>query len=199
MQLEYQRMEKLVGLFVITVLILLVSTVIMIGRGQDWFKKTVNYYTTFNESYNLQPNASVKLYKTDIGKVTRIILMEDGVRVELEILEEYAPRIREDSVASVESPTFIGDEYVSITPGSKKQRVVLEGEKIQSMEKKSLTKVLAEFEIEKTSRMMIQAFQDFSEIITALRNPDGPLFRPCIRSIRLWRELRPARDRWAVS
>jgi phospholipid/cholesterol/gamma-HCH transport system substrate-binding protein len=175
MQLEYKKREKIVGLFVIVVVTLLVSTIIMIGRGQNWFKKYVSYYTTFNESYNLQPNAAVKLYKTDIGKVKKIILVKDRVRVVLEIFEEYAPRIRVDSVASVESPTFIGDEYVSITPGSKSRRVILEGEEVRSIEKKSLAKVLAEFEIEKTSKMMIEAFQDFSEIIKELRDPKGPL------------------------
>lgn len=175
MQLEYKKREKLVGFFVIAVFIMLVSTIIMIGRGQNWFKKYVTYYTTFNESYNLQPNSSVKLYKTDIGKVKNITLMEDRVRVDLGIMEEYAGRIRADSVASVESPTFIGDEYVSITPGSKRKRVILEGEEIRSMEKRSLTKVLAEFEIEKTSKMMMKAFQDFSDIITELHDPNGPL------------------------
>ena len=175
MQLEYRQREKLVGFFVIVVFSLLVSTIIMIGRGQNWFKKYVRYYTTFNESYNLQPNASVKLFKTDIGKVHNITLMEDRVRVDLDILEEYAGRIRMDSTASVESPTFIGDEYVSITPGSKRKRVIMEGEEIRSVEKKSLAEVLSEFEVEKTSRMMIKAFQDFSEIVTELRSPEGPL------------------------
>ena len=93
MQLEYSRREKAVGMFIITVVALLLSTVVMIGRGQNWFKKYITYYTTFDESYNLQTNAAVKLFKTDIGKVNRITLVENRVRVTLEILEEYASRI----------------------------------------------------------------------------------------------------------
>ena len=50
----------------------------MIGRGQGLFKKYVTYYTTFNESYNLQTNAAVKLFKTDIGKVKQITLAKEG-------------------------------------------------------------------------------------------------------------------------
>jgi len=176
MQLEYRRREKVVGMFIITVVALLLSTVVMVGRGQNWFRKHITYYTTFDESYNLQTNAAVKLFKTDIGKVKKINLVENRVRVTLEILEEYAPRIRTDAIASVESPTFIGDEYVSIKPGSQNRQMIIEGGEIQSTEKKSLTQVLDEFEIEKTSRMMIKAFQDFSEIISELRDPGGPLF-----------------------
>jgi phospholipid/cholesterol/gamma-HCH transport system substrate-binding protein len=176
MQLEYSRKEKIVGMFIIAVVALLLSTIVMIGRGQNWFKKHITYYTTFDESYNLQTNAAVKLFKTDIGKVDRITLVENRVRVTMEILEEYAPRIRKDSIASVESPTFIGDEYVSIKPGSQNKPMIREGGEIPSTEKKSLTQVLEEFEIEKTSKMMIKAFQDFSVIISELRDPDGPLF-----------------------
>lgn len=176
MQLEYRRREKIVGMFIITAVALLLSTVVMIGRGQNWFKKHITYYTTFDESYNLKTNAAVKLFKTDIGEVKKINLVENRVRVTLEILEEYAPRIRTDSIASVESPTFIGDEYVSIKPGSQNRKIIIEGGEIPSTEKKSLTQVMDEFEIEKTSRMMIKAFQDFSEIISELRDPGGPLF-----------------------
>lgn len=79
---------------------------------------TFNAFGSIDESYNLQINAAVELFKTDIGKVKKINLVENRVRVTLEILEEYAPRIRMDSIASVESPTFIGDGYVSIKPGS---------------------------------------------------------------------------------
>jgi len=154
----------------------LLTTVVFIGRGQNWFRKYVTYYTTFNESYNLQSNAAVKLFKTDIGNVQEIVLVENRVRVRLAILEDYANRIRIDTVASVESPTLIGDEYVSIKPGDANSTFVLPGGEINSVEKKSLTEFLEEFEIEKTAKMMVQAFQDLSRIVRILQDPDGPLF-----------------------
>ncbi len=176
MQPNYEKMEKIVGMFIIGITILLLTTVIFIGRGQNWFRKYVAYYTTFNESYNLQINAAVKLFKTDIGNVQEIILVENRVMVKLAILENYANRIRTDTVASVESPTLIGDEYVSIKPGDPNSDPLLPGGEISSVEKKSLTEILEEFEIEKTAKMMIQALQDLSEIVRVLREPDGPLF-----------------------
>ena len=75
MDLNYSRTDKIVGTFVICIAILLLSTVVIIGRGKDWFKKYVTYYTTFEESYNLEVNAAVKLFKTDIGKVKEITLV----------------------------------------------------------------------------------------------------------------------------
>jgi len=65
----------------------------------------------------------VKLLGTDVGQVTQVTLTEDNrVRIGVRILANYASRIRTDSLAIVESPTFIGSEYIAVTPGSKPRR-----------------------------------------------------------------------------
>ena len=176
MEVDYNKKEKIVGTFVIGIVILMLTMLIIIGRGKDWFKTYVTYYTTFEESYNLKENAAVKLYKADIGKVKKITLEEDKVRVKMAILENYSSRIRSDSVAIVDSPTFIGSEYISITPGRADSLLIEEGGEIPSREKKSVSDILAEFEVEKTAKMVIPAIQDFAEVAQLLRDPKGPLF-----------------------
>ncbi len=176
MEVDYNKKEKIVGTFVIGIVILLFAMLIIIGRGKDWFKTYITYYTTFDESYNLSENAAVKLYKADIGKVKKITLTEDKVRVELVILEDYSSRIRSDSVAIVDSPTFIGSEYISIIPGSADAPLIEKGGEIPSREKKSVSDILAEFEVEKTAKMVIPAIQDIAEVAQIMRDPEGPLF-----------------------
>lgn len=175
MEMEFTRLERVVGTFIIGVSMLLMATLIIIGRGKDWFEAYNTYYTTFNESYNLQENAAVKLYKADIGKVKKIVLEKDRVRVKLVIFEKYASRIRQDAIATVESPTFIGSEYISIIPGTMEAPLIPNQGDIPSREKRSISDVLADFEIEKTAKMVIQAIQDFSEIAHSLSDPQGPL------------------------
>ncbi len=176
MQIEYKKREKIVGAFIIIIGSLLFFTVVIIGRGQDWFKTYVTYETSFDESYNLQVNAAVKLFKADIGKVKKIELVENRVKVTLAIQEDYASRIRIDTIASVASPTFIGDEYVSIKPGKPNAPLVPEGGMINSVEKKSISDILVEFELEKTSKMLVKALQDLSEMAHVMRDPEGPFF-----------------------
>lgn len=176
MELDFKKKEKIVGTFIIGILILLLTTVIIISRGKDWFKTYVTYYTIFDESYNLQEHAAVKLYNAGIGKVKKITLVEDKVKVTLVILEEYATKIRTDTIAIVKSPTFIGSEYVSIIPGSSSAGLLPEGGKIRSMEKKSVDDILTEFEVQKTAKMVVQAVQDLSEIAKIMRDPQGPFF-----------------------
>jgi phospholipid/cholesterol/gamma-HCH transport system substrate-binding protein len=176
MEVDYNKKEKIVGTFVIGMVVIMLAMLIIIGRGKDWFKTYITYYTTFDESYNLRENAAVKLYKTDIGKVKKITLAEDKVKVKLIILEDYSSRIRSDSVAIVDSPTFIGSEYIAIIPGTAEAPLIKEGGKIPSREKKSVDDILAEFEVEKTAKMVIPAIQDVAEIAQIMRDPKGPLF-----------------------
>ena len=175
MDLTFTRMERIVGTFVISIAILLLSTIIIIGRGKNWFEKSVTYYTTFNEGYNLQDNTPVKLFKTDIGQVRQIILVENKVRVKLSILQKYQTRIRTDSVAVVESPTFIGSEYVSIIPGSAATALIPPEGEIPSRERKSITDILSEFQVEKTAKMVVQAVQNLADLSASLNDPNGPV------------------------
>ena len=119
MRLEYSTTEKMVGAFILLTLFTLLATVVMVGRGKNWFRAHVSYFTTFKEGYNLSPGSRVKLFGTDVGQVTDVAITEDNrVKIAVRILAEYASRIRTDSLAIVESPTFIGSEYIAISPGS---------------------------------------------------------------------------------
>ncbi|MCK4466739.1 MAG: MCE family protein [Desulfobacterales bacterium] len=176
MNLDFSKKEKTVGTFIICIIVILLTTVVIIGRGKDWFKTYITYYTSFDESYNLTEDAAVKLFKANIGKVKKIILVENRVKVKLAILEEYSSRIRSDSVAIVESPTFIGSEYISIKPGSADSPLIPEGGEINSTAKKSISDLLAEFHVEETAKKVIRMVQDISEITQIMRDPDGPFF-----------------------
>ena len=102
---HYNRKEKIVGIFVISIALLLLSAIIVIGRGKNWFEKYNTYYTTFNESYNLKVGADVKLFKTNIGTV-KAITVENKVKVKLVILEKYESRIRTEYPGHRREPHF---------------------------------------------------------------------------------------------
>ena len=176
MEVDFNKREKIVGIFIISVTILLLTTVIIIGRGKDWFKKYIPYYTTFNESYNLQANSPVKLLDANIGKVKKITIVGNKVKVSLAILEEFRSRIRTNSVATVKSPTIIGAEYIYIIPGSEDAPLIQRGDEIPSKAKKTITDYLDEFQVEKTIKIVVDAVQNISAIVKTLHDPQGPLF-----------------------
>ncbi len=176
MELKFSRMDRVVGIFIVLVIILMVSTVVLIGRGKDWFRPTETYYTEFKENYNLSPGSSVKLYRAEIGQVKSVELVGDAVRVKLSIFKEYHNRIRQDTVVTVESPTFIGSEYVSVRPGKPDSPLIEPGGTIKSEEKKTLAEIMAEYEVEETAKRLTETIRNLADIVDELRDPQGPLF-----------------------
>ena len=71
----------------------------------------------------------------------------------------------------VDSPTLIGSEYISIVPGAANSPKIPVGGMIPSIEKKSITDILKEFEVEKTAMLTIRTIQ-------GNRQPGHPHERP---------------------
>jgi phospholipid/cholesterol/gamma-HCH transport system substrate-binding protein len=169
-------MEKMTGAFILLTLLIFLFTVAVVGRGKNWFRKHVTYYTTFEEGYNLVSGSRVKLLGTDIGSVTDVILTEaNKVKVKIRVLAEYNARIRSDSVAVVQSPTVIGSEYISISPGSADQPAIPPEGEIPTKEKKGFTEYLDEYEIGAKLAHIGKVLEDLAQITDQLQDPNGPL------------------------
>jgi phospholipid/cholesterol/gamma-HCH transport system substrate-binding protein len=140
MDTKFRLRERLVGLFLVVTLVLSVGGVILVGRGKNWFATHYSYYTTFKEGYGLKEGSTVKMFNAEIGRVRAVTINDDNeVEVKMAILADYEKKLRLDSVATVESPTLIGSEYISITPGAKDKSLIPRGGRITSTPKKSIS------------------------------------------------------------
>lgn len=177
MRLQYSTMERMTGAFILLTLIVFLFTVAVVGRGKNWFRKHVVYYTAFEEGYNLVSGSRVKLLGTDIGSVTDVLLTKSNkVKVRVKVLAEYASRIRANSVATVESPTVIGSEYINIRPGTSKAAVIPPEGLIPTKEKKKFTEYLEEYEIGAKLEHFGKILEDLAQITDQLKDPKGPFF-----------------------
>lgn len=165
------------GAFILLTLIVFLFTVAVVGRGKNWFRKHIVYYTTFEEGYNLVSGSRVKLLGTDIGSVTDVLLTTGNkVKVKVKVLAEYASRIRANSVATVESPTVIGSEYINIRPGTSKAAVIPPEGQIPTKEKKKFTEYLEQYEIGAKLEHIGKILEDLAQITDQLKDPKGPFF-----------------------
>ena len=174
---EFRTRERLVGTFLVITLFILTGAIVFISQGKNWFKQHVRYHTFYKEGYNLNPGSKVTLYNTKIGKVVKASLTEDNrVRVDISVLAEYASKIREDSIATVKSPTIIGSEYIAVTPGTQQKSAIPANGEIASKEKKALADYLEEFKVEEKLEILTNIVQNINEITTRLKDPKGDLF-----------------------
>ena len=175
LQVEFR--EKMVGLFIVITMALALGILVFIGRGQHWFKKKTTYYTYFNEGYNLKPGAQVKIFNTWIGFVEKVELTKDNrVKITIKVFENDAAKIRADSVATVDSPTIIGSEFIAITPGSPEKPAIPKEGIINSKAKKNIGEYLKDYDIEKKVEDFGQLISDLKIVMERLKDPEGPLF-----------------------
>jgi phospholipid/cholesterol/gamma-HCH transport system substrate-binding protein len=194
MRLQYTTMERMTGAFILLTLLVFLFTVAVVGRGKNWFRKHVVFYTTFDEGYNLVSGSRVKLLGTDIGSVVEVGLSESNqARVKIRVLADYAPRIRTNSVATVESPTVIGSEYINIIPGTKNAPPIPPEGEIPTKEKKKLMEYLEEYEVGEKLENIGKILEDLAQITGTVAAGKGSLGR-LVKSDELYRQIHDEMD-----
>jgi phospholipid/cholesterol/gamma-HCH transport system substrate-binding protein len=164
----YSRTEKFAGLFLFLAILAGLGAILLVGQGKGWFQKTQTYLVNFPQSYNLQQGAAVKMFNTEIGTVTRLRIIrvrdENQVEVTLKVNARSSDLIRQDSVAQVESPTILGSEFLSITPGTYGYPPIEPYGTIPSRVKKTLADYMEEFQPEESLHKVKEFISDLADL-----------------------------------
>jgi phospholipid/cholesterol/gamma-HCH transport system substrate-binding protein len=128
--------EIKVGIFVVVILFLFGVGVFVIGSHQKYFQRQYTLWASFSNIQGLIVGAPVHLAGLTVGRVNAIIFPEDPgdktIKVELKIKKGVQKRIREDSIASIQTMGLLGDKYVEISLGSPENDVLHDGDYIES-------------------------------------------------------------------
>lgn len=132
------RTAVVAGLFVLLAIALLIAVIFMIGRQSRYFSDNYHLCTTFSNISGLVEGAPVQLAGVNVGGVSSIRFPEDRDKKHLEVTLRIdlavQDRIREDSIASVQTAGLLGDKFVAITIGSQGKPVLDEGCIINSVD-----------------------------------------------------------------
>jgi phospholipid/cholesterol/gamma-HCH transport system substrate-binding protein len=131
-----------VGIFVFFAIFLLGMAVWVLGQGTEAFEDRYKVNASYDDVVGLRDGAVVRLAGIDIGEVSQVRMSDDaGVKpvfVELTIKAQFQNRIREDSVARIETEGLLGDKYVAISVGSQDKPELKDGAWITVKEPKQL-------------------------------------------------------------
>lgn len=179
MEEGFTRKEKLAGLFLLMVVLITKVTLLVVAQGKGWFQSQRVYLVRFKQGYNLHPGSLVKMFNTEAGKVANMrlsrVMDETQVEVTVKVLTEYADLIRQDSVAEVVSPTFIGSEYIDISPGSSGYPQIEEYGVIPSRLRKSMMENLGELANEETLREVKTTLSNIAQLSSQLKDFPKPV------------------------
>jgi phospholipid/cholesterol/gamma-HCH transport system substrate-binding protein len=105
-------------LFVIVALVIGGSLAFVLGNQRNVFRSKVEYKAVFENVGGLREGSPVRIAGVDVGTVEEVLLREDGmIHVTMGVVEEAAPLVRTDSVASIGNKGLLGDKLIDITSG----------------------------------------------------------------------------------
>lgn len=161
-----------IGLFVAGSLVALVLVILLLGKSQVLFKRHATLYTQFNNASGLVIGAPVRLAGIDIGIVGDIYFAKDSeakkVVVVMRVDSSYLTRIREDSLAQMNSKGLLGDMIINITLGGSNAAPLGDGDLVRSKELEGLPQVIASVEsVVTTVRKLTEVVDErFRAIVT---------------------------------
>ncbi len=127
MNKEISRNIRL-GFFVVAGLILLISSLYMIGSKRNLFNSTIKVNVTFHNVNGLIEGNNVRFSGIDVGTVSKIEIASDTIlHVELVIDKSVAKFISSNSIASIGTDGLMGNKLVNISPGDGTGKSIEEG------------------------------------------------------------------------
>jgi phospholipid/cholesterol/gamma-HCH transport system substrate-binding protein len=177
MAYRFKHLEKVVGVFLTLVILIIVVVVIFIGRERKWFEQQYEFITEFWSGEGLKPGIVVAIKGIQIGEVKSVFLNEDNwIEVRFSVYEEYAKRIRKDSVAKLRSP-LIGSKVMEIIPGGEKQLPLENGSYIWSEDTEVGAEILKERAKEERPDQLTRILGNVERLTYNLSDANGNLER----------------------
>lgn len=174
MYFRVKHFEKYVGAFVLFSIIVLVTALVFIGRGQRWFEKEYSFITIFDSAGGVELGSKVVLSGMEIGRVKDIRLNKDNkVEIILSILDTYRDKIRGDSIARISGP-IIGSKVIDISVGAMSQPLLYEGGVVKSEKTKEVTDIIKEIDLKSPIDKLTEALDNVKSITEKFnRESDG--------------------------
>jgi phospholipid/cholesterol/gamma-HCH transport system substrate-binding protein len=143
-----RRQALRVGALAAVSLSILAATVLYIGQEQRIFENKVRYVIQFHRTNGLQVGAPVSLTGVVIGNVEAMAFPRDVdaqyIAVHIRVAGNVAPRIRENSIATLRTLGLLGDKFVELTAGTTEAQPLKPGSVIASLDPIDYEEVLGQ-------------------------------------------------------
>lgn len=162
--LRFSRLLLKVNAFLLAALLLVAAFLGLVAYKQGWFvKQTPIHFVTAN-ALGINKGMPVKLYGFTVGSVSNMQLAQEGVDVELSIINANLPRIPRGSRAKLARESgVVGASVIEIVPG-KGGVPVASGERIDFEPSRGISEIIDDFR-----RQAVPAFNEIRQVLAQMR------------------------------
>jgi len=176
MSIKFKYFEKIVGFFMLGGLIILLITIILMGKEQKWFQKRITMTTIFNKGDGLSKGMEVKINGLVVGRVNNFGFSPDNrILVTFEVYKEFIKKIRNDSYVFKESSSPLGGGFLSVTIGKYKSPIVTNHSFLYSEDSELVSSLIQNNIIHRKEGSFDNIIKGVNSLITQLASPKGPL------------------------
>lgn len=156
-----------VGLFLTIGIFITAISIFMMGSNKSIFQKTINLTCFFDSTQGLSKGGVVSLAGVKVGNIDLIDFDETKNMVKITFLaqEEFAKKIKVDSVVEIRTQGALGDKFLYITPG-KSTELVKDGSELKAEYGNDIMSVLSKRGNE--SEKLFDAIADFQKLMQSL-------------------------------
>lgn len=161
-----------VGLFFVVGMALFCVGLFLIGSRSHLFGSHFVVYAQFNNVQSLTTGSTVRVGGMDAGQVAGIQVPKTAAgkfRLKLNVNQKFHPIVRKDSVATIETQGFVGNEFVNIRKGKPKSPECPAGCTLPSKEAVSMGQLMRQGKklaksIQGTIKQADTAIENFSKV-----------------------------------
>jgi phospholipid/cholesterol/gamma-HCH transport system substrate-binding protein len=171
MEISKNKTTVLTGIFVLAAMAILIVTILIVGKKNDSFTKSIVVKATFNDVNGLGKGNNVWFEGVKIGTVKDVVFAGKGVEVSFTIDDSALPHIYADSKAKLGSDGLIGNKIVVIYGGSSTTSTVKAGH-IFRVEKAAGTEEIMNT-LQASNKNLLVITENFKAISTDMASGKG--------------------------
>jgi phospholipid/cholesterol/gamma-HCH transport system substrate-binding protein len=136
-------LELMTGVFLIAGLLALGYLSIRLARMEILGPGGYTLYAVFSSVEGLNSGAVVEVAGVEVGRVSKIVLVDYRARVALSI--HRGLKVPEDTIVSIRTKGLLGEKYVSLSPGGSQKYLVPGAVLTETQEPINLEELIANF------------------------------------------------------
>jgi phospholipid/cholesterol/gamma-HCH transport system substrate-binding protein len=162
------------GIFIITVMILLVVGIYYIGQQQQLFSKTFHISGIFRDVSGLQAGNNIRFSGITVGTIENVeIITDTSVRVDMIVDESVRKFIKKDARATIGSDGLMGNKILNIAPGTIGQAEIQDHDFITTVQPVNMDEVLNKVKL--TTDNAAEIANDLSDIMHNIHEGKGTI------------------------
>jgi phospholipid/cholesterol/gamma-HCH transport system substrate-binding protein len=160
-----------VSLFLVTAVLGVIGVILLVGYKQGVFVRHTKVYFHAADAFGINKGTSVRLFGLPVGNVSDLDISDRGVKVEMSLISDYAPRIPKTSRARLIREGYVGAATIQLVPGGEPGQAlqpVAEGDEIEYVAARGVAEMIDDFKTQITP-----VINDLRKVLVELNQPNS--------------------------